>query len=913
MSCDFGIRPLQEVPEACGISDADIELLTQGRHPDPGQLLGPRLIAEHIVVRCWVSGAQAVAIASDVFLPLENTDAKEDPPSEVALQLVTRCPAECPWLFEKAFKLEGTFSKEAWHYEIRVRYGADASSSLQDPYSLGALLPESFLRTWSSGNPDQPPASMFGAHHMELRDIRPGLWGTRFAVWAPHARAVSVVGDFNFWDGRAHPMCRRSEYGTWELFLPVWDLRGQKYGYKILPSEGDPIIKTDAFALEFVDPSDGGHDAKIPEQDDYSRSAWNGTFPWTDSPWLQHRSHAFSPENWAAQPLSIYEVHLASWAKCGEGQQTSYRTLAEPLAKHVKELGFVAVEFLPLSQYPSEQSWGYQCAAGLYAVDTRLGTPDDFRYLVDTLHKNSIAVYIDFVAAHFAKDEWGLARYSGAAQFEYEGALGELPGWGTARFNYSKPEVKSYLIGAIDHWIRHFHVDGIRLDAVAPMIYQSFGREEDGDAILAGRGVVNEDGVKFLRDLCSRVRAHHPDVLMFAEESTNYKWVTCRPAVNATERHSVNVQDLGFHCKWNMGFTFDALAFLGTEFTKRPQLETFGWKKLAWYLAYAFNERWVLPLSHDNANVKSILDQMTPNGADAASKLAHFRMLLMYVIGMPGRPLLFMGSEVGEESWCFSRPIDWKRIADDKSKQHLQSWVGKLMKLYRETPSLHRLDDDADGFAWIDKDSSGRCIYAWLRRAKGEADAIVVMNASSCHVPDYRVAVCQNAFRFWRCIAATCLSDEADASQQCEPMTVEIAHGATNFPTDLPACAAQLWVAGPAASGYSPAVPGGAAKIKFQVNHNGTLQDGEVLRVVGGRPELGSWQPKDGAPLEVNTDSNHIRQTTVDVPLGNGPIEYKFVIVRKDGSVCWEPFQGNRHVNLEIGVVSLVNAKFGHR
>mmetsp|Transcript_28912 Transcript_28912/g.83850 ORF Transcript_28912/g.83850 Transcript_28912/m.83850 type:complete len:936 (-) Transcript_28912:96-2903(-) len=924
------LKPLEEVPGGCAAPREQVALLAAARHPDPSTLLGPQVVDGHVVLRCWVSGASEVAVASDAFLPFGGPDAREDPPSQVALHKSAACPEECGWLFEVAFEVPnaggGGLAEAAeafgrtWGYKVQVKYAAGGRADWSDPYGFGPLLPESVLRAWASGEPAEPPANTFGAHHMELQSHRPGLWGTRFAVWAPHAQAVSVVGDFNFWDGRAHPMCRRSDFGVWELFLPVWDLRGKKYGYQIVPPDGPPEVRTDPFALEFVEPVEGAHDAKVPAFDDFSRAAWGGAYAWTDAEWLKHRAVAFSEENWASQPLSIYEVHLSSWAAAmPDGKPLGYRELAEPLAKHVKEMGFSAVEFLPLSQYPCEQSWGYQCAAGLYAVDSRLGTPDDFRHLVDTLHRHYIAVFVDFVGAHFAKDTWGLVRYSGAPQFEYDGDLGELPGWGTARFNYGKPEVRSYLFGAAEHWIDSFHVDGLRLDAVAAMVYRSFGREEDGDAILAGRGSVNEDGVDFLRAFTARLRARRPGVLVSAEESTNFKWVTARPAEPGTERgNAAKLPDLGFHLKWNMGFTYDALAFLGTTFAERPRLDVFGWKKLAWYLAYAFNERWVLPLSHDNAHHRGLWEQMTAAGEDANRSLqfAHLRLLFTYLVGMPGRPLLFMGAELGEGAWSFQKPLDWAAAEGDTLRQQLKAWTAKLLHLYRELPALHRQDDDAEGFVWLDKDEVGRCCYAWRRRCSGAArDVIVAINASPRRIAGYRLPVGADGARRWRLAAASCADEGRGAASETDAVASAVAGGAgefvdvpfrgSYFETEMPGCAARIWVAD------DPAPPAaGAARVRLELRHPGTSSR-ESVRIVGGCAALGQWRPEDAPKLTTSPEAFPLWGADIDLPLDAGHIEFKFVTVKADGTVTWEPIADNRRTNFAGDEAKRIVCEFG--
>eukprot|EP00928_Gymnodinium_smaydae_P001243 TRINITY_DN10470_c0_g1_i1.p1 TRINITY_DN10470_c0_g1~~TRINITY_DN10470_c0_g1_i1.p1 ORF type:complete len:903 (-),score=164.60 TRINITY_DN10470_c0_g1_i1:279-2702(-) len=783
-------------------------------------------------------------------------------------------------------------------YELRVQYEGGGSDFVvwRDPFAFRELLPEASLQAWAAGqSPPESLASLFGAHHMQLR---PGIWGTRFAVWAPHAQSVSVVGDWNCWDGRAHPMCKRERFGIWEVFIPVWDLRGHKYGYSILPANSDShVIKADPFALEFVDPSNGGHDAKVPQSDDYSRAAWGGAYAWGDAEWLKHRADAFGPAKWASQPLSIYEVHLPTWG-AGKG----YRELAEPLAEYVQEMGFTAVEFMPLSQYPSETSWGYQCAAGLYAVDARLGTPDDFRFLVDTLHQKSIFVFIDFVGAHFAKDPWGLTQYSGAPQFEYEGSAGEIPGWGTARFDFSNPKVRSYLIGAADYWVDHLHVDGLRVDAVAAILYRNFGREEDGDAILAGRGVVNEEGVAFLRDFCKHMREVHPGVLLSAEESTNFKWTTQRDAEDDTERKSAPAQDLGFHLKWNLGFAYDVLAFMKAEFKARPHLETFGWKKMAWYLAYAFNERWVLPLSHDNVQPSSLLDQMTsPAEREVGAQFALLRALLAYMICVPGRPLLFMGAELGADAWSCKASIPWDALRTDLMRVGLRNWTKKLLGAYNTLPALHVQDDSKSSFEWLDKDSCGapgRCVMAWRRRAEGAGDVVILLNFSPDSVASYKVSLGHAAVGPWKCIAHSDVKSSEDGTEPDE-VVVEASGENGSVSVDLPGFSAMLFVRA------SPA----ATRLAFELRCE--LPAGCAVRVVGAPAELGAWSPEAGLTLERCSAEEARWRGSVEIA-ARGRVEFKYVIVRADKLFEWEEgFHGNRAVELGGAPVEVRSERFG--
>jgi len=918
------MRCLPAVPYECRASDAEILLLTSARHPDVSRFLGPQLVRGKVVVRCWIRGAKEVSLSSNALLATGGPDAKEDPPSQVPMQLVDGCPAECQWLFEVAFAIEcgSSLIKDTeslrieLDYVLHARYNAGSVATLTDPYSLGNLLPSDFLANWSKGKLTAPPASMFGAHYTAHRHR---LWGTRFAVWAPHAEAVSVVGDFNTWNGLAHPMCYRCEAGVWEIFLPIWDLRGEKYGYHITPKNGSPIVKTDPFALEFVEPSNGAHDAKVPQCDDYNRSGSNGSYLWHDSEWLAQRALDVSSDKWSSQPLSIYEVHLGSW-RTSHGNPQSYRELAEPLAAHVKEMGFTAVEFLPLSQYPCDKSLGYRCASGLYAVDSRLGTPDDFRFLIDTLHLCGIAVFMDFVAAHFAKDDWGLVCYSGEPQFEYAGALGELPIWGTARFDYSKPEVRAYLIGAAEFWIEQLHIDGLRLDNVAAMIYSCFGREDvhGNDVIASGQEDVNKDAVSFLKELCAVVRTKHPGVLIAAEESRDFQWVTSRPVGihdRGTDRHNVKVEDLGFHLKWNVGFTDDTLSFLGMESTKRPTCTTIGWQKLTWYLAYAYNERWILPLSHDNAqkmdehdNPRGLLQQMTsPVEADRNSQFANMRLLMSYVIGMPGRPLLFMGAEVGEGAWSHQTAIDWKAAEKDEQKSQLKRWVAKLLRLYKELPALHRQDDLGSSFIWLDKDASSRCFYCWKRSAPCASDVIVMVNVGTemvrCTIP-----AGESANQAWSCVARSDTPDDSDAAN--------IPAGSHEFAVDLPPYSSQIWLGSmstlagwfaPLALAHqyissSPSAPSKSSspststRVKLEVTHSGT-KPGEVVCAVGSCAEFGAWQLSNVLRFSTSADMFPIWSAEVQfIEPHPELIEYKLITLTEDDCATWEQIEGNRRL-----------------
>ncbi|CAE7373274.1 glgB [Symbiodinium sp. CCMP2456] len=431
------------------------------------------------------------------------------------------------------------------------------------------------------------------------------------------------------------------------------------------------------------------------------------------------------------------------------------------------------------------------------------------------------------------------------------------------------------------------------------MIYRNFGREEDGDKIMAGKGKLNEDGIALLRRLCAEVRSRHPGVILSAEESTNFKWVTDRPAENGTERHQAEIRDLGFHLKWNMGFAYDALSYFGADPEERPQLDTFGWKRLAWYLAYAFNERWVLPFSHDNMQPKSLLDQMAPNKrVGVEGQFAQLRLLFLYMVGMPGRPLMFMGSEIGE-GFSLAQPVDWELAAVDPDKQQLRSWVAKLMKLYRQLKCLHRQEDRADGFHWLDKDSSSSCVYAWKRMAKDEPEAIIVVNASMTHVSPYYVNA-GNTSGAWKCMAATALGDCATT-----PRSARVVMGRAKFATELPPMAAQIWVPCTCEEAVDE-----AALLNFEVLHQ-EAQPGDELRLVGNCPELGNWYVSEGVIMETDADTFPFWHTSMRIPMDVRNLEFKMVAVSASGEETWEPLRFNRSVSIIPGVVQRVSIEFG--
>ena len=539
-----------------------------------------------------------------------------------------------------------------------------------------------------------------------------GAAGAHFAVWAPNARSVAVVGDFNGWDPDADPMRLRAEAGVWEVFVPGVE-SGALYKYRVTPRDGgDAVQKADPYAFA----------AELRPRT-ASRVCDLSGYEWGDADWMTSRAERNGP----ASPISVYEVHLGSWMRVpGAGGWLTYRDIAGRLADHVADLGFTHVELLPVAEHPLDESWGYG-TLGYFAPTSRFGTPQEFKALVDTLHRRGIGVLVDWSAAHFPKDAHGLARFDGTCLYEHEDARrGEHPHWGSLIFNYGRREVGNFLISSALFWFEQYHLDGLRVDAVASMLYLDYGREAGEWIPNAHGGNENLEAVDFLRRLNERVHAEHPAVMMVAEESTAWPMVT-RPT---------DAGGLGFGFKWNMGWMNDTLRYM----SKDPVHRKHHHDSLTFSLVYAFTEHFILPLSHDEVvhGKGSLLSRMP---GDAWQRHANLRLLYGLMVGHPGKQLLFMGAEIGQErEWTHAESLDW-HLLDGSLHAGLRSWVRDLHRFYRAEPALYELDAEPSGFEWIECHDEASSVLSFLRRSRGGEPVVVVCNFTPVARHDYRVGV----------------------------------------------------------------------------------------------------------------------------------------------------------------------------
>ena len=546
-----------------------------------------------------------------------------------------------------------------------------------------------------------------GAHVTRHR----GSEGTHFAVWAPNARRVAVVGDFNGWDGAAHPMRLRAEAGVWEAFVPDAG-HGALYKYEVRPRGGDAVQKADPHAF-----------ASEPRPRTASR-VWDlSGYAWGDRGWMAERAARQAHD----APISVYEVHLGSWMRVpGSGGWLTYADLAPRLADYAAEMGFTHVELLPVAEHPLDESWGYG-TLGYFAPTSRFGTPQEFMALVDTLHRRGIGVLVDWSAAHFPKDEHGLARFDGTHLYEHaDPRQRDHPHWGSLIFNYGRREVRNFLIASALFWCDAYHVDGLRVDAVASMLYLDYGRADGEWVPNRDGGRENLDAVDFLRRLNERVPAAHPGIMMVAEESTAWPLVTA----------PVDAGGLGFGFKWNLGWMNDTLRY----FARDPVHRRHHQDELTFSLVYAFSENYVLPLSHDEVvhGKGSLLARMP---GDEAQRHASLRLLFGFMVGHPGKQLLFMGNEFGQaREWTPAESLDW-HLLDDPLKGGLRRWVRDLNRCYRSEPALYELDSEPAGFEWIACDDRASSVLSFLRRDRRGRPLVVACNCTPVARFDYRIGV----------------------------------------------------------------------------------------------------------------------------------------------------------------------------
>jgi 1,4-alpha-glucan branching enzyme len=550
----------------------------------------------------------------------------------------------------------------------------------------------------------------FGSH----RTTVDGVSGVHFAVWAPNARRVSVIGDFNRWDGRTHVMTSLASSGVWEIFVPGLT-EGACYKYEVLTPGGHLLEKADPYAQRFEVPPNS---ASI---------IWTeGRYEWGDQEWLRDRP---SFAGWHERPMSIYEVHLGSWRRIPEegNRFLSYRELAETLVPYVREMGYTHIELMPVMEHPFSGSWGYQ-VIGFFAPTSRFGTPDDFRYFVDQCHRHGVGVILDWVPGHFPKDHHGLAYFDGTALYEHaDPRQGEHKDWGTLIFNYGRNEVRTFLMSNALFWLEEFHVDGLRVDAVASMIYLDYSRQPGEWIPNQYGGRENLEAVSFLQQLNTETHGRMPGTITVAEESTAW------PAVS----RPTYVGGLGFTYKWNMGWMHDILEYAKED----PVHRRWHHGEVTFSMLYAFTENFVLPFSHDEVvhGKRAMLDKMP---GDLWQKHATLRALYGYMFGHPGKKLQFMGGEFGQWSeWNVESSLDW-HLLDHPLHQGLRRWVQDLNHTYQREASLHQVDFEPAGFSWIDCNDNENSVVSMIRRARNPHDFTVMLtNFTPVPRPGYRIGV----------------------------------------------------------------------------------------------------------------------------------------------------------------------------
>jgi 1,4-alpha-glucan branching enzyme len=608
-------------------------------------------------------------------------------------------------------------SKEAqtvYAYDLIITSRLGEQYQTRDPYSFLPTLGETDLYLFGQGN-ERRIYDKLGAHLAAVD----GVPGASFAVWAPNAQRVSVVGDFNDWDGRRHSMRLLGASGVWEIFIPGVR-EGALYKYELKDIHGQIILKTDPYGFFFE---------LAPKN---ASIVWNiQKHEWKDEEWIEQRRRS----NLLQRPLSIYEIHLGSWRKKSPFESLGYRELAEPLVAYLKQMGFTHVEFLPVSEHAYYPSWGYQ-VTGFYSPTSRYGTPDDFQFLVDALHRAGFGVIIDWVPAHFPRDAWALARFDGTSLYEHEDPRrGEHQDWGTLIFNFGRHEVSNFLAANALFWCDRYHVDGLRVDAVASMLYLDYSRKEGEWLPNQFGGRENIEAVEFLKHFNHVVHTEYPGVATIAEESTAWPQVTRPPYIGG----------LGFSFKWNMGWMHDTLQY----FNRDPIYRKYHQNDLTFAMLYHHNENFILPFSHDEVvhGKGSLLGKMP---GDDWQKFANLRCLLAYQWLFPGKQLLMMGCEIGQPSeWNANAEIDWGLLHAGPCHRGVQRLVQDLNRFYQTEPALWEADFDPAGFAWLDCSDADNSVLSFFRRNLAQTtELVVILNLTPVLRREYRVGLPRPGF--WR-------------------------------------------------------------------------------------------------------------------------------------------------------------------
>jgi 1,4-alpha-glucan branching enzyme len=657
------VEPAPPAP-AREVSDDELRAVVEGWSHDPHAVLGAHRLGEGWAVRTLRPDAQAVVVVD------------EDGTRHEAAHLYGGIH-------------EARLPQQPGDYRVEVTYGDGQGGTntvlADDPYRWLPTLGEMDLHLIGEGR-HEALWEVLGAHVRRYDTPRGQVHGVSFAVWAPSARGVKVTGDFDYWQARQHPLRSLGSSGVWEVFLPGVEA-GVKYRYHVLGADGEWREKSDPLAFETEVPP---ANASIVTESHYE---------WGDDAWLADRARG----EWHQRPMSIYEVHAGSWR-----QGLSYRQLADELVDYVKAAGFTHIEFMPLAEHPFGGSWGYQVTS-YYAPTSRYGSPDDLRYLIDRAHQAGIGVLVDWVPAHFPRDAWALAQFDGTALYEHpDPRRGEQPDWGTFVFNFGRNEVRNFLVANALYWTKEFHVDGLRVDAVASMLYLDYSRKDGEWSPNQYGGRENLEAVSFLQEMNATVYREVPGVVTVAEESTAWPGVT-RPTY---------LGGLGFGFKWNMGWMHDSLGYI----EKQPVHRSYHHNQLTFSMVYAYSENYVLPISHDEVvyGKGSLLRKMP---GDRWQQLANVRSYLAYMWAHPGKQLLFMGQEFAQDAeWAESRSLDWWHL-DDPAHQGVLRLVTDLNSVYRDTPALWSRDVDPTGFAWIDANDASGNVLSFLRYAPAEDGA----------------------------------------------------------------------------------------------------------------------------------------------------------------------------------------------
>ncbi len=662
--------------------NVDLIKIMEARHHDPFSVLGGHPVDGQLKISVYMPYAESVRL-SDTNIALERVAGTD-------FFVASLNPDVLP----KHYKL-------AW-----IDKNGDPHENY-DPYNFDAQMPEFDQHLFGEGKHWHIYQKLGG--HLHSID---GIEGVLFAVWAPNAGRISVVGDFNHWDGRCNPMRSLGGSGIWELFIPGLTI-GCLYKFEILNRYSNQILlKSDPYGQQFEFRPNTS--SIIVKEKDYD---------WQDQQWLAQRISA----DWLHTPMSIYEVHLGSWRRDHCGNFLTYRDLAVELVEYVKNMGFTHIELLPITEHPFDGSWGYQ-TTGYFAPTSRHGTPDDFRFFVDTCHQNNIGVILDWVPAHFPKDTFALANFDGSALYEHEDPRkGEHRDWGTLIYNYGRNEVKNFLLASAMFWLEEFHIDGLRVDAVASMLYLDYSREANDWIPNIYGGNENLEAIDFLRELNTATHAQHPGTVIMAEESTSWPQVT-KPTWTG---------GLGFSMKWNMGWMHDVLSYMSEE----PIHRQYHHDQLTFGMLYAFSENFTLPFSHDEVvHGKGSLVSKMPG--DMWQRFANLRLLYTFMYTYPGKKLLFMGCEFGQGTeWSANRALDWY-VLDYSHHRGVQALVKDLNHVYKSHPALFTHDFEHQGFEWIDCHDVQQSIISYQRKCDLE-NLIVILNFTPVPRHNYRIGVAE--------------------------------------------------------------------------------------------------------------------------------------------------------------------------